>query len=324
MRIGYLFMKKSAYLSSIALLAMVSINADALTSECPYIAASDKSVVSSPSIVGLAKDKNDNTMLYCEYHYSINNSPKLNNSNNSPKLNNSDNSPKLNNSNNSPKLNSSHNNLIANNPSSNVDAREKQFLVEYRDTNQSLIAYKKLSYQGSLLQPEVMQEDLRHGERREVLFSNTNELSSLRVQYQKPNGGDLKQKNFPLSDSLVIDAGFDEAVRQNWTRLLDGEIVKMDFLSPVHLQKFNLSIKITADERFVIGEGGDNQKISFLIRPSNSFINLFAKPLLLKYDKKSQRLLDYSGNVNITSKDGDTIEATIQYYYRDEVVQKSL
>ncbi|MFT6387589.1 MAG: hypothetical protein ACJAUP_000961 [Cellvibrionaceae bacterium] len=280
-------MKKFTYLSSFALLAIVITNADALTPECPDIASSDKSVTSSPSIIGIATDPVSNALLYCEYHYPKNNKPTSNSVDN-------------------------------NNPAT----RKSQFLVEYRNADQRLIAQKKLSYKDNLLQPEVIQEDLRHGERREVFLSRNNEMSTFRVQYQKPDSGDIKQKDFAFSSSLVVDAGFDEAVRQNWTRLLAGAIVKMDFLSPVHLKIFNLSMKITNDDRFIIEGGGGDQTISFLIRPSNSFINLFAEPLLLNYDKNSQRLLAYSGNVNITSNDGNTMVATIQYYYRQEIVPK--
>ncbi|MGH1439715.1 MAG: hypothetical protein ACRBBR_06365 [Cellvibrionaceae bacterium] len=195
----------------------------------------------------------------------------------------------------------------------------RQFLVEYRDSAQALIAQKKLSYSGSLLQPQVRQEDFRHGEQRQVLLSrDANGHLNIEVQYKKPDAENIKKADLKLSDSLVIDAGFDEAIRQSWIDLIAGQTVKMDFLSPVHLKTFNLSITKTTDKNYLVKrEGYSEQVVSFLIRPSNSFISLFAKPLLLSYDLRTRRLLSYNGNVNITDEDGATMEATIQYYYRN-------
>jgi len=194
----------------------------------------------------------------------------------------------------------------------------RQLLVEYRDINQTLIAKKKLSYKNNLLQPQVRQEDLRHGELRQVLFSTHNTgIPIIEIQYKQPNAEEESKVSVDISDSLVIDAGFDEAVRKNWAQLLRGKIIKIDFLSPVHLKTFNLSILRTENERFMIPvEGVNKEEVSFVIRPSNHFISLFAKPLLLTYDKNNKRLLAYNGNVNITDKEGKTMEATIRYYYR--------
>lgn len=194
-----------------------------------------------------------------------------------------------------------------------------QFLVEYRNPDQILIAQKQLSYKDSLLQPQVIQEDFRHGEKRQVLLSRDDlGNSNAEVQYKKPDADATEKADFRVSDALVVDAGFDEAVRQNWEALASGKTINMDFLSPVHLRTFNLSIAQTTNEKYRIKrEGYSNNVTSFLIRPSNSFISLFAKPLLLSYDASSRRLLSYNGNVNITDEKGATMEATIQYYYRN-------
>lgn len=195
-----------------------------------------------------------------------------------------------------------------------------RLLVEYRDLEQSLIATKELNYKNNRLQPNVLQQDLRHGELRQVSsIANfpkvLDEGIRLQIQYQKANSEKIKQAELLISDSLVIDAGFDEAIRRYWSRLLAGESIKMDFLSPVHLKTFNLSIAVTEDKKYLISGKERNDTISFVIRPTNSLIKLFAAPILLSYDANEKRLLAYSGNVNITDIKGKTIQATIRYYY---------
>lgn len=191
-----------------------------------------------------------------------------------------------------------------------------QVLVEYRDLEQNLIASKQLRYSDNLLQPEVLQQDFRHGERREISFGQDPAQGEIEVVYLKPKSDQPKQVNLILGDNLVIDAGFDAAIRSQWRQLLAGEIIAMDFLSPVHLRTFNLSVRFVDAEDCSVRLAKPDDELCFMIRPTNAFMNLIAKPLWLVYEKATQRLLTYEGSVNLTTLEGDTLEANIRYYYR--------
>ncbi len=197
-----------------------------------------------------------------------------------------------------------------------------RFIVEYRNLSQEVIAKKELDYSTDRLKPDVIQKDFRHGELREML-SNQSASNGIDVRYRKPNKEKTKAVNLTASDKLVIDAGFDPAIRQSWDKLLAGQKLKMDFLSPVHLRKIALTIEMAAGERCNKEIYDQVSQACFLIHPSNVLINLFVQPLALIYDKQSQRLLVYKGNVNITAEDGSTMKAVIQYHYSDQVEQLS-
>ncbi len=197
-----------------------------------------------------------------------------------------------------------------------------RFIVEYRNLSQEVIAKKELDYSVDMLKPDVIQQDFRHGELREVV-SNQSQSNGIDVRYRKPNKEKTKTANLAVSDKLVIDAGFDQAIRQSWDSLSKGEKVKMDFLSPVHLRKIALTIEMKEGEECSRQQYDQVSQACFLIHPSNVLLNLFVQPLALIYDKQSQRLLVYKGNVNITAEDGSTLKAVIQYHYSDQLQKLS-
>lgn len=216
----------------------------------------------------------------------------------------------------------------------NPSQQTKKTLVEYRATDQTLIATKAVDYSPSLVRPNVVQKDLRHNELRSTMDSTLNSTvnnsiknansssivgddkkSTVNVSYRKPNSEELKSIAIELTDMLVIDAGFDEAVKQYWYTLTRGEKLIIDFLSPVHLRTFKLTVK-QSNTGSCFKEAYDRQaQTCFLIRPSNMVLNLFVKPLALIYDLKAKRLMRFKGDVNITNTQGGTLNAVIQYYY---------
>ncbi len=190
----------------------------------------------------------------------------------------------------------------------------KKTKVEYRSIDQTLIATKNIDYSPSLTRPNVVQKDLRHNELRKAVFNDNSNLG-INVSYRKPNKSDIKSIQIEPADNLVIDAGFDEAVRAYWYTLVGGEKLVMDFLSPVHLDTIKLTIKKSNSASCYKQAYDTVTQACFLIRPSNVVLNLFVKPLALVYDLETRRLLSFKGAVNITNEKGGTQNAVIKYYY---------
>ncbi|MEO0443515.1 MAG: hypothetical protein AAFZ92_07210 [Pseudomonadota bacterium] len=194
---------------------------------------------------------------------------------------------------------------------------DKKTVVDYIDFNQQLIARKYLDYSLGEKTPLVKQQDFRHGELRAVTLTQGDDAqqSQLTIQYRKANTDETSTSQLAFSDSLVIDAGFDAAVRQQWNALVNGEAIQVDFVSPVHLKSFKLSIVQSQSRKCKQQLSGNDQGLCFLIRPANALARLFVKPLVLIYDQSSQRLLSYTGSVNITSLEGASKRARIEYHY---------
>jgi hypothetical protein len=194
------------------------------------------------------------------------------------------------------------------------DKTPKKTKVEYRAPDQTLIATKSIDYSPSLVRPNVVQKDLRNNELRSTL--NSDKGSNVNVSYRKPNSEEVKSTVISLKDMIVIDAGFDEAVKEYWYTLTRGEKLIIDFLSPVHLRTFKLTVKQSNTESCYKEPYNRETQACFLIRPSNMVLNLFVKPLALIYDLEAKRLLRFKGDVNVTDAQGDTQNAVIQYYYK--------
>ena len=96
----------------------------------------------------------------------------------------------------------------------------QQFVVEYRLSDARLIARKQLDFLIDPLAPRVIQEDFRRGELRAVERLTATQLS---VSYRPTVNDATRQQTLNLDGIVVVDAGFDQAVKQYWQRLLEGE-----------------------------------------------------------------------------------------------------
>jgi hypothetical protein len=191
-------------------------------------------------------------------------------------------------------------------------------VVEYRNLNNQLIVSKTLDFSPGGQRPWVYQEDFRNGELRvvESIDDEKGEFTDkLFVRFKKANSKSIKQKYLSTTQDLVIDAGFDESVKVSWGKLISGDTVTIDFLSPVHLRKIKLSIA-TSSGRLCEQAGHDwREQVCFLIRPANSLLKAFVKPLVLIYGINDKKLVTYSGSVNLVNDEGSTWKAIIHYRY---------
>ena len=95
---------------------------------------------------------------------------------------------------------------------------------------------------------------------------------------------------------LVIDAGFSALIATRWDELLAGERVTFDFASSARLTtiEFRLSRENGRAE-----EGVER----FILEPSNWFVRMLVKPIVLTYSSQNKTLIGYEGLSNIR-KDG--------------------
>jgi hypothetical protein len=274
--VSHFFTRLALFSASIAVLVpCVAANVSVLES-CPQY----QHPVNPADIIGMVRDVENGELLYCEYHV-----------------------------------------FDKNEDSQQVN---KKTNVEYRALDQTLIATKSVDYSPGLVRPNVVQNDLRHNELRSSLDSSLNseiittayeKKSAINVSYRKPNSDEIASITIELEEMLVIDAGFDEAVKEYWYTLTRGEKLIINFLSPLHLRTIKLTVK-QSNTNNCYQEAYDREtQACFLIRPANMVLNLFVKPLSLTYDLASKRLLRFKGDVNITDAQGDTQNAIIKYYY---------
>ena len=201
-----------------------------------------------------------------------------------------------------------------------IAQENNNLLVHYTNVDGQRFAEKHLAFANDEFRPSVKQVDSRFNEIRSVTRSeDANAIFS--VLYQESATAPQKTSTLEGTDSLIIDAGFDRFVVASLASLLAGESIGFDFLSIVHGKSYSLKIAQTdldncmnATQRNIANAA--IERACFKVDSTNSFANLFIKPIYLLYDVSQAQLLRFVGQVNVLSEQGKSQRATIDYQYR--------
>jgi hypothetical protein len=181
--------------------------------------------------------------------------------------------------------------------------------VEYLDPEGQVFAVKTLDYAKSFLAPDMMFYDKRTEERISVFLDAR--ASYLSVLFE--NGAKRKETMIKLDDALVVvDAGFDRLIEQNWSALREDKKIGFTFLALTRAQLINFEvIELESSKTFLDLE----------LQPRNFFINMLVDPISLNYDEKTKRLTRFEGLTNIERfENGQRTEANylarIDYSYQ--------
>ncbi|EAZ97943.1 hypothetical protein [Marinobacter sp. ELB17] len=181
--------------------------------------------------------------------------------------------------------------------------------VEYFDASSDTpFASKQLRYdrgeQPSLLRPDVEFVQPRFNERLTVGYDS----GSVAIEWQSPAQG-VEQFRLDSNNSLVVDSGFDNLVRQNWQTVVEGGSVNFEFLAPTRGSYYGFVME-PADNK----SNSDRIRADHLIqiRPTSLFLRLIVEPILLGYNQQGA-LTHYSGLTNIRLNQQENIQADIVY-----------
>lgn len=160
--------------------------------------------------------------------------------------------------------------------------------VEYRDDSGALIVHKELDYRGSLYGPALRIRDYR---RETTLVVEPTEQRD-----------------------VVVDAGFDNFVRSQWSSLSTGESVKFPFLVVGFDKPLNMIAKVDNSKPC------SDRELCLEVSLDSWFLGLLAKPISLVYSIEEKKLLRYQGISNIRNEEGDALSVDIYYRYGDSSV----
>ena len=172
--------------------------------------------------------------------------------------------------------------------------------VLYRDADDTVIVEKIIDYRSGLITPEYTLLVGAEQQRASVQWKN----NQLKLQ-------DIEGTSVMLETShpLVIDAGFDHYVRENWLQLIAGKTLKFYFplvnrstLAKLRIKKSSCSYKTATD-------------VCFTLEVSNWLLRLLLDPIELGYSPDSKALLRYRGLSNIEDEQGRGMVVDIHYSY---------
>lgn len=175
--------------------------------------------------------------------------------------------------------------------------------TRYQDGDTNEFARKENTYHDDPAIPDFNLTDTRYGYREEVIRDGGKWLVSFSEPDESDDGRLGKPDYIP-----VIDAGFDEFVRAEWSKLIEDKTVRFSFAVPSRLEWVNFRL---------IPLKKDEETLTVEMRLSSRLLSWLLDPVRLTYDIESRRLLTYRGLTNIRDKDGEGIQAEIRYTYPD-------
>jgi len=182
-------------------------------------------------------------------------------------------------------------------------------ITEYQDAELKTFAVKENRYEQNPATPDFHLNDTRSGYTESVSkIGNTWNVSYSELDSNGQNQSDEGKLTRP-DYTAVIDAGFDEFVRESWEKLINEKTVTFSFAVPSRLEWIDfrlIPLNIT------------DQVVRVEMRLKSRLLSWLLAPVELTYDRSTKQLLTYRGLTNIRDQKGQGIEAEIRYTYPDK------
>lgn len=183
------------------------------------------------------------------------------------------------------------------------DGKPLQRTVEYRDASGRLLATKVNQYGDNPATPDFILRDARRP------YTESARLHGDSLTLTLQEGDNRSEQTLTgLPAALIVDAGFDEFVRQHWQRLQQGQRVTFYFASAARQDLIEFRLE---------PQRGNDQHLVLEMRLRSRLIAWLLDPIELTYDRQSQRLLRYRGLTNMQDDNGTTLKADIEYRYSE-------
>ena len=166
-------------------------------------------------------------------------------------------------------------------------------LVLYRCPDGTAFGRKRIDYRESALAPAFLLEDRRSGYREGLRRDATPAL------FFRP-GANSAERSAPLDSArLVADAGFDEFIRLQWSRLLAGQTLPIEFAVPSRLRSMAFSVS-RAGETMLAGEKAWVFRLKL-----DGLLGWLVPAIEVSYGQQSRRLLRFEGLSNLRDDAGE-------------------
>ncbi|XOV89642.1 MAG: hypothetical protein ACFHX7_07095 [Pseudomonadota bacterium] len=170
--------------------------------------------------------------------------------------------------------------------------------IDYYTPDRSPLAFKAMTFPALPQHPDIQQADFS----RNISAQARSVVDGIRITSQKDN----EENSYLLTGDpdLVLDAGFDAWIKDNWTSLLDQGERRLRFaiVGVERTLAMNLRATPTA-EGLVIN-----------ITPANWFVSLLVPKMVLQYDQ-SRRITAFEGYSNLVPRKGEGKILVINYQH---------
>ncbi len=182
-------------------------------------------------------------------------------------------------------------------------------VTKYKDLNNNVIAERQMTFGTDATKPKFILRDFRSGyiEGAEVIADGR-----VKVFTRENSNEPLEEKILQVNSPFVIDGGLTHFFLRNWEKLMKGETIKFNFITPAKLDYFQFRV---SKNGIIDIEGRKGMQVKLEI---NSFIlRAFVDPIYVTYDIENKNILHYKGISNINGPDGKSYSVEINYLDKD-------
>ncbi|WP_049722892.1 hypothetical protein [Gilvimarinus polysaccharolyticus] len=175
--------------------------------------------------------------------------------------------------------------------------------VTYTQPNGAPLAYKKISYNDQATAPSFELTDSLNNETLRVNIAE----KIISIAYAKNDV--LQESKLDIKQPLVVDAGFDPFVQNNWESLSRGNSEEFYFLLPRRekLVELRLTSHTCSDVK-------PDTHLCLSLEINNWLLRILVDPIELTYQREGRRLTRYLGVSNLSFPDEeDTPQVDIHY-----------
>lgn len=181
-----------------------------------------------------------------------------------------------------------------------MDGQHVETLTDYFNPDHEKIAHRLLDFRKSKYAPDFTTEDLRSG------YLEGSELTEkgIRLFNRKSKTSKVEEKTLSIPQPIVVDGGFNQFIKANWSAIEKGETITFHFAIPARLDYFTLrASKVEAT--------GNEMKVR--VEPDKALIRFLASPIVVRYAKDTRRIMTYEGQSNISDENGKNFIMRLVY-----------
>ncbi|TGN17163.1 hypothetical protein EHS15_18495 [Leptospira idonii] len=183
--------------------------------------------------------------------------------------------------------------------------------IVYKNAEGKPFANKHIEFFPNAWAPSFVMEDFRDGYQEGAEVQD----KSVRLFFKRKREDALEEKTYVPRSPAVMDGGFDHFVRSNWEKLSAGERMSFRFLAPVQLDDYLFAVEKIKDDTWK-----ERKALYLKLEIDNFILKRLIKPILLVYDYKTKRILQYEGISNINDPNGKSLKVKIIYDYPKEIL----
>lgn len=181
-----------------------------------------------------------------------------------------------------------------------VDGKHLETLTDYFDPTHKKIAQRLLDFRKSKFAPDFKTEDLRSGyiEGAEIVGDK------VRLFNRKNKNSGLQEKILSIPQPVVVDGGFNQFIKANWSALENGETITFHFAVPARLDYFTLrAVRVEST----------STEMKVRVEPDRALLRWVAPPIIVQYAKDTRRIMSYEGQSNISDDEGNNFVMRLVY-----------